>query len=190
MERCKQTLKQQGPMAPGRVIHLEKKMNYFLNFISNFLSILSRKNNANTRGEFPLNKWNYLLQGRPLVVHVPGGGVVRGCVRLQWIFLKTLSTCLPITWWVIYERTCPHCAECSAAFDQKKASRFAPASLFTWSRPEWFFFCCFSGWKKSSEGNIWLMWQRRNKRAEALKGVKIDKFKDCFEQWKNVSIGV
>ena len=23
-------------------------------------------------------------------------------------------------WWVIYEHTCPHCAECSAVFDQKQ----------------------------------------------------------------------
>ena len=26
--------------------------------------------------------------------------------------------------------------------------------------------------------------------AEALKAIKIDKFKNCFEQWKNISIGV
>ena len=30
----------------------------------------------------------------------------------------------------------------------------------------------------------------KQKMAEALKGVKIDEFKKCFEQWKNVSIGV
>ena len=28
------------------------------------------------------------------------------------------------------------------------------------------------------------------KTAEALKGTKIDKFKNCFEQWKNILIGV
>ena len=26
--------------------------------------------------------------------------------------------------------------------------------------------------------------------AEALKGINIDKFKNCFEQWKNISISV
>ena len=26
--------------------------------------------------------------------------------------------------------------------------------------------------------------------AEALKGIKINEFKNCFEQWKSVSIGV
>ena len=30
----------------------------------------------------------------------------------------------------------------------------------------------------------------KQKTAEALKGIKIDKFKKRFEQWKNVSIGV
>ena len=30
----------------------------------------------------------------------------------------------------------------------------------------------------------------KQKKAEALKGIKIDKFKNCFEQWRNVSIGV
>ena len=28
------------------------------------------------------------------------------------------------------------------------------------------------------------------KKAEALKGITIDTFKTCFEQWKKVSIGV
>ena len=26
--------------------------------------------------------------------------------------------------------------------------------------------------------------------AEALKGIRIEKFKNCLEQWKNVSMGV
>ena len=30
----------------------------------------------------------------------------------------------------------------------------------------------------------------KQKVAEALKGIKINKFKNCSEQWKNVSIGV
>ena len=46
------------------------------------------------------------------------------------------------------------------------------------------FFFCFSRWKKSSKGNDLLMWKRWKKMAEALKGNKIDKFKNCAEQWK------
>ena len=30
----------------------------------------------------------------------------------------------------------------------------------------------------------------KEKMAEALKGIKIDEFRNCFEQWKKVSIGV
>ena len=38
---------------------------------------------------------------------------------------------------------------------------------------------------QGSKGNVLLMWKRWNKKlAEALKGINIDKFKNCFEQWK------
>ena len=30
----------------------------------------------------------------------------------------------------------------------------------------------------------------KEKMAEALKGIKIDEFRNCFEQWKKVSTGV
>ena len=30
----------------------------------------------------------------------------------------------------------------------------------------------------------------KQKMAEALKGIKIDGLQNCFEQWKNISIGV
>ena len=30
----------------------------------------------------------------------------------------------------------------------------------------------------------------KQKTAKALKGIKIDELKNCFEQWKNVSTGV
>ena len=30
----------------------------------------------------------------------------------------------------------------------------------------------------------------KQKTAEAPKGIKFDEFKNCFEQWKHVSIGV
>ena len=30
----------------------------------------------------------------------------------------------------------------------------------------------------------------KQKLAEALKGIKVDEFKKCFEQWKNILIGV
>ena len=67
-------------------------------------------------------KWNYLLEGEPLVIYKlpPLGECSRNPsvsvyqLALLWeaafcfseFFLKTLSTCLPISWWVvIYEST-------------------------------------------------------------------------------------
>ena len=59
------------------------------------------------------------------------------------------------------------------------------------SLPSDFFCCCFPRWKKSSKGNVLLMWKRWNKKpAEALKGSKIDKLNNYFEQWKKVLFGV
>ena len=47
----------------------------------------------------------------------------------------------------------------------------------------------FPRWKKSSKGNILPMWKKQ-KTAEVLRGIKMDKFKNYFEQWKKVSMGV
>ena len=68
-------------------------------------------------------------------------------------------------------------------------SRFLPPSQFTQSHLDQRFLV--SRWKNVSKGNILLMWKRWNKyRAEAPKGIKIDKFKNCLKQWKKVLIGV
>ena len=45
-----------------------------------------------------------------------------------------------MSWWVIYEHTCPYCAECSAVFDEKSHDPCAPPSIFNWSYPKWVFF--------------------------------------------------
>ena len=40
-------------------------------------------------------------------------------------------------------------------------------------------------WSMSSKGSVLLMWKRWNKKwQEAQKGIKIDEFKNYFEQWK------
>ena len=36
------------------------------------------------------------------------------------------STCLPISWWVICELTCPHCAECSKQHDRQVLPSLSP----------------------------------------------------------------
>ena len=116
----------------------------------------------------------------------------RCCERLHSAsvhFFKALSTCLLISWWVIYQCTCP---ECSAVFDEKQRDPHAPPSLpYSPGLAPGDFFFCFLERKKSSKGNILPTWKRWNKKVtEALKDIRIDKFKNCCEQWKKVLIGV
>ena len=56
--------------------------------------------------------------------------------------------------------------------------------LFTLLHPErLFLFVCFPD-EKVFKGKYFAVWKSERKPAEALKVVKIDKFKNCFEQWK------
>ena len=106
---------------------------------------------------------------------------MRGCVQLQWIFWKTLTTHLPILWRVIYERTCTHHTECSAVFDQTQHDPHALPSLFTWSCPEGLFFislCEKHPWRETfcqcGRGET-KRWQKHKSHQ--------NEFKNCFEQW-------
>ena len=92
------------------------------------------------------------------------------------LFLKTLSTLLPISWWVIYEHTCPHHTECWAVFDQNWHEPCVPHFLFTQSCPERLFFIS-PDEKVLKEKHVEEVKQQT---AEALKGIKIDEFKNCF----------
>ena len=47
---------------------------------------------------------------------------------------------LPISWWVIYGRTCPHYTKCSGVSEQKWHDPCARLSLLTWSHPTRLFF--------------------------------------------------
>ena len=89
-------------------------------------------------------------------------------------FLKTLSTWLPISLWVIYKHTCLHCTECAAVFDPKRHHPCATHSLFTRSCPE----CDFFGFpwvKKVLKGKCFANVEEvKQKTAESLKCIKID----------------
>ena len=123
----------------------------------------------------------------PTCITVPAGGVVRGCVRFGELFVclvfwKTLSMCLPISWWVIYQCTCPHCTDCSAIFDQKYHDPHIPPSLFTGSHPRWLLFG-YPGWKKFSKGNT-LPWRRdERKNGRITKRDQNQWVQNCSEQW-------
>ena len=60
----------------------------------------------------------------------------------------------------------------------------APPSLFTWFLPEWLF-CLFAQVKKVLRGKHFAdVEEVKQKTAEALKDIKMDEFRNCFEQWK------
>ena len=115
----------------------------------------------------------------PICISVPAGVIVRGCILLQRIFFwRLFQRVCPFHdgWWF----TSPHHAECSAVFDWKWHDPCALPSQFTHSHPKQLLFCS-PGWKKSSKGNILPMWKRQNKKmAEALKSIKIDRFKNFW----------
>ena len=117
---------------------------------------------------------NYLLEGEPLVAQAsPDRWVFRNTsvsvfqLVALWeaafgfseLFLKTLSMHLPISWQVIYTRTCPHHVECLAVFDQKRYDLYTPPSLFTVSNSKQLFLFPWKK-KKSSKGNILPVWKR------------------------------
>ena len=153
------------------------------------------------RGEAP-PKQNYLLKGGPLEHRLcPPGECSRDPsvsvhqLTLWWeaacsfseFFLNTLSVWLPILWWVIYKCTCLHCAECSAVFEQKQHDPHSLSSLFTWSCPKWLF-NLFPQVKNVHKGKCFAdVEEVKQKTAETLKSIKIEKFKNCFKQWKKKS---
>ena len=54
-----------------------------------------------------------------------------------------------------------------------------------------FFVCSFPRMKKVLKGKYFAdVEEVKQKTLEALKGIKIDEFKTCFEQWEKVLIGV
>ena len=72
-----------------------------------------------------------------------------------------------------------------AVFDQKRQDSRAPPSLFTWSHPEQHFL--FPQVKKIFKEKCFAdVEEVKQKTTEALKGIKIYKFKNCFEQWRKL----
>ena len=102
-------------------------------------------------------------------------------------FLKSLSTRLPISWWVIYKLPRPHHAVLSR-FWPKTAWPPCPTLPIHPFSP-WATFLFVSPDEKSPQRETFCTCGRgeTKKTAEVLKGVKINKFKNCFEQWKKIS---
>ena len=114
---------------------------------------------------------------------------MRVCVQLQWMFLKTLSTCLPISRWVIYSAPAHAMLSIQQFLTKTQRDPYTPPSLFTWSHPS---NCSLFPWKKKvlKGKHCTHVEEVKQNMAEALKSIQIDEFQNCLEQWKNVSIGV
>ena len=92
---------------------------------------------------------------------------------------------LPISGWVIYECTCPHLADCSVVYDPILAWLPCPTLPIHLILPQTTFCLFVSLDEKVLKGKCFAnVEELKQKTAEALKGIKIDEFKNCFEQWK------
>ena len=79
-------------------------------------------------------------RGKPQLTELSSVGWALCSTGLREFFLKIPSTCLPISWLVLYECTCPPHTEGAAAFDHKWHDPHAASSLFTRSCPKWLLF--------------------------------------------------
>ena len=121
--------------------------------------------------------WAPYSTGLPSYMSVPGTHQLVVLQEAEFsfskFFLKTLSMHLPISWWVIYECTWPHYTDCSAVFDQKRRA-LCPYSPILLKQ------LFVSPNEKSPQRDIFYRCERGQKMAEALKGIKIDEFKQFW----------
>ena len=83
-----------------------------------------------------------------------------------------------------------HCAECSAVFDQKQHDLCAPPSYSPDLAPGSFFVLLVSRDEKSPQRETYCqcgIGETKNGRSTKR---HISDFKNCFEQWKNVSMAI
>ena len=137
-------------------------------------------------------KKNYLLEGRPL--RNPSVSVYQlvvvweAALGFSEFFFKTLQNVCPFhDGWLTSAPA--YTALYSVVFDPKWNDPHASPSLVIQYHPEWLFFC-YPRWKKSSKGNILLMWKRRNKKWQKhWKASKSMSSKTVLSCGKNVSMG-
>ena len=99
---------------------------------------------------------------------------------------KILSMCLRISQWFIYECTCPHSTEHPVVFYHIGITPMPyPPYLSNLTQSN---FLLFPWMKKALKGKHFAdVEEVKQKTVEALKGIKINKFKICFEQWEKTS---
>ena len=124
----------------------------------------------------------------------------------SWHYYERLHPASVNCFWRFFQHVCPvhhgwfmrapdhtH-TECSAVLTKKWGGRHvhhAPLSVFTQSCPRQLLLLLFPWMKKVLKGKCFAIEEEvKQKMAEALKGIEVNKFKNCFKQWENFSIGV
>ena len=141
-----------------------------------------------------LNQWvwgrtpkNPELSSGSVCISVPTAVIVRGCIWLQWIFFLRQHICPFHDGW--FTSTPDQTALSDQQFLTKDGMIPVPTLPIHLISPKATFL--FPQVKKFLKGKCFAhMKEVKQKTAEALKGIKIDKFKNCFEQRKSISIGV
>ena len=151
----------------------------------------------NIWGGTPQN-WNYLMEGGPLQYRLPPLGecsrnpsVSVHQLALLWeaaltfseLFLKTLSMCLPLSWWVTYERTRPpHWVFSSFWSKMAWLPLRAPPTLFTPSHHKRLFLF---PWMKSPQRETFCQHGRsETKNVWSTKGHQNQRVQETVEQWQ------
>ena len=119
-----------------------------------------------------------------ICISVPPGVVKTGCVRLQWTVLKTQHIRPSHEGRFTSAPTRLHCAEHSAVCDQKAAWPQCPTFRIHPISPSATFLVSLDEKCPQRETFCWCGRDETKKRQTHLKGVKINEFKNCFEQWR------
>ena len=154
------------------------------------------------QGEIPLQKRNYLLECGPLVVQaypthqasVLGTHLYQCNIRCC---CERLCSASVIIFWRLFQCICPfhdgwftstpaHTALSIQQFLTKNGTTPCPTIPIYQSCPKWLLFWVSPDEKTKvlKRGCFASVEDIKQKTAEALKGIKINKFKDCFEQWE------
>ena len=103
------------------------------------------------------------------------------CCERPWVFLKTLSTYLPVSGWVFYAHNCPQ-GRGFSSFLSKTAWPLCPTLTSHQISPRVTFFVCLFPWMKKVLKGKWVadVEKVKQKTAKTVKGIKIDEFKDSW----------
>ena len=162
------------------------RLNIWGDFVLNSKIMFDTQNKNYLSGDFPPcstgfpPRWGFW---EPICISALSSLVVRGCIQLRWIFFEdSVHLRWPVSCWVICECACSNRTECSAVFDQKCHDPCAhPPHSPDLALSDTLFV---SPLKKVLKGKCFANVEEMKQKTAEQKGIKIDKSKNCFQQWK------